>query len=148
MSTIMGIIILALAPQSPPPVEAAVAPAVQACDLDDCSLSEDLHHVDGQPALTDRWAWMHHDLALARAAARQGQRARAIDIAASLDHAIKANLAQLLIDRGSVSVLQLHATLQALVLDCQGQPLQAVNLSMDPIARSQTRHTTVKTPAQ
>jgi hypothetical protein len=142
MSTIMGIIILALAPQQ---LTAQTGPtAGQSCELDDCSLSGQLHQVASQQPTLDRWAWMNHDLAVARTAAKQGQRASAIEIVIDIDRSLRANLAQVLIDRGPEAVLQLHATLQALVADCQGKPLDVLDLSMDPIARTHKPRKTVE----
>ena len=126
MSNILGIIILSMAPQKPAGV---------ICDLDDCQLSESMHQVHPSHEIGhDRWSWINHDLALARFEARRGQHATAIQIANNLDVSIRNGLAQLLIDRGPNQVLHLHETLQSLVLECNGRPLEPLNLTMDPIA--------------
>jgi hypothetical protein len=126
MSHILGIIFLAMAPQKP---IAAV------CDLNDCHLADALHHIDDSPSPLDRWSWMNHDLALARGAAKRGQKAKAIRLAQGLDKAIRSGLSQLLIDRGSEHVIELHQSLQSIVINCKGHPLEPLNLTMDPIVR-------------
>ena len=126
MSNILGIIFLTVAPMKP---------ATVVCDLDDCHLAGALHQADEHGSVQDRWSWMNHDLALARSAALQGNNAKALRIVASLDTAIRNGLAQILIDRGSESVLSLHDALKAISIDCKGHALAPLELSMDPIAR-------------
>lgn len=126
MSNLLGIIILSMAPQKPAGVS---------CDLDDCQLSDSMHQVHPSHEIShDRWSWINHDLAIARFEARRGQHATAIQIATNLDASIRNGLAQLLIDRGPSEVLHLYESLQAIVLQCNGHPLEPLNLTMDPIA--------------
>jgi hypothetical protein len=138
MSQLLGIIFLAMAPQKP---------ALFVCDLDDCQVSSALHQVAEVASPQDRWSWMNHDLALARAATQRGQNAKAIRLSTNLDRAIRSGLSQLLIDRGTEQVTQLHASLQDIVKDCKGHALEPLNLAMDPIVRH-TALPRVKTPAQ
>ena len=128
MSTILGIIFLTVAPMQPRNV---------VCDLDDCHLADSLHQADEQGLTQDRWSWMNHDLALARSAALQGNNAKALRLVTSLDTTIRNGLAQLLIDRGSESVLSFHDALKAISIDCKGHELAPLEVSMDPIARHQ-----------
>ena len=125
MSNILGIIILSMTPQKPAGV---------ICDLDDCQLADSMHQVAHTQISQDRWSWINHDLALARYEAMRGQHAKAIQIVTNLDSSIRRGLAQLLIDRGPDQVLSLHESLQAVVIDCNGRPLEPLNLTMDPIA--------------
>jgi len=137
MSHLLGIIILAMAPQKP---------TLVVCDLDDCQFSSAHHQVAEVASPQDRWSWMNHDLALARTAAQQGQNAKAIRLATNLDRAIRSGLSQLLIDRGTEHMTQLHASLQGIVIDCKGHALKPLDLTMDPIVRHQALPR-VKTPA-
>jgi len=137
MSNLLGIILLSMAPQTPAGV---------VCDLDDCHLSDSLHVVADLPATQDRWSWMNHDLALARVQAKRGQHAKALQLTAAVDQAMRHGLAQLLIDRGPDQVVQLHQALQAVVVDCKGHPLAPLTLTMDPIVRHHRPLPKAKTP--
>jgi hypothetical protein len=126
MSTILGILLLTVAP---------IKPSNIACDLDDCHLADALHQADEHGAVQDRWSWMNHDLALARIASLQGNYAKSLRLVASLDTAIRNGLSQLLIDRGSESVLSLHDALKTIAIDSKGHPLAPLEITMVPIAR-------------
>ncbi|MDP6933423.1 MAG: hypothetical protein QGG40_10935 [Myxococcota bacterium] len=100
------------------------------CDMDDCTLARHLHQVEDTPGVSganartpDKWSWMNHDLAMAREAARAGHRARAIRIATSVDHAMRAQIEPMVSGRGDQAVRDLHNALQAVIDRSQGSPL-------------------------
>ena len=57
------------------------------CTLDDCVLANHLHQIEATPV--DGYAWMVHDLALARQAIRDGDHSRAGQIATSLQFTLE-----------------------------------------------------------
>jgi hypothetical protein len=101
----------------------AVLPGpAEACGLDDCALSHSLHLLNAT-APDDRFAWMNHDLALARDANNHGNRATAIALAATLDGAMRARLPALLDTRGPDAVIALHSALDDVTRRAGGFPL-------------------------
>ena len=102
------------------------APAL-ACGLDDCGLSAAAHSVAGE-AHADAFAWMNHDLASARHAAGRGDRARTLDTARALDHAMRSQLDALVQTRGPASVEAMHDALQTVVRSVDGMPLPALSV--------------------
>lgn len=57
------------------------------CTLDDCLLANHLHQLEAPPV--DGYAWMVHDLALARQAVRDGDHSRAGQIATNLQFTLE-----------------------------------------------------------
>jgi hypothetical protein len=104
-----------------------------ACGLDDCNLPASLHLVGlGTPAEAplDRWSWMNHELAVARAALTDGRRAFALDIAHGLHAALEAQGIALVAHRGDTSIQDFADSLQELVAQCGGVPLQEIQLAL------------------
>jgi hypothetical protein len=106
----------------------------QACELDDCSLSDKLHQVHlaslAQPP-NDQWSWMNHELAVARNALAHGRRAFALEIVHSLHAALEAQGKALVQARGSDAVLDLQDSLQELVHQADGIPLVQLRTGPD-----------------
>lgn len=102
-----------------------VATPALACGLDDCTLSGHAHSVGGE-SHDDAFSWMNHDLASARHAAGRGDRARTLDTARALDHAMRSQLDALVQTRGAASVEAMHDALQDLVRSLDGTPLPAL----------------------
>ena len=102
----------------------AATPAL-ACGLDDCTMPGHAHDVGGE-SYDDAFSWMNHDLASARYAAGRGDRARTLDTARALDHAMRSQLDALVHTRGPASVEAMHDALQALVRSMDGTPLPAL----------------------
>jgi hypothetical protein len=103
-----------------------------ACGLDDCALAHSLHLLDST-APDDRFAWMNHDLALARDAMNHGNRGTAISLAGTLDNAMRARLDALLDTRGHDGVIALHEALDEVTRRAGGFPLAPL-----PIAAGET----------
>lgn len=110
--------------------------AALACGLDDCALPEAAHletwRYDQIPA--DDWAWMNHDLALARAFLEDGDVARARQIVAGLDYALRNRAEAMVESRGRARVAAFHRALKTLQAETGGQPLAALDLRHGPAA--------------
>jgi hypothetical protein len=108
----------------------AAAASPTACALEDCSLALAWHQVEARaPA---GWAWMAHDLALARHSARSGHAAAALQQARALDAALVAQLPW--IDRagGEAWARDLHRALALLVVSLDGAPLADLPSRLGP----------------
>lgn len=104
--------------------------AALACGLDDCALA-DVDHLEGWrqdriPA--DDFAWMNHDLALARAFLADGDDAKARQIVAGLDYALRLRAEEMVAARGRSRVAAFHRALRALQLDAGGPALARLDL--------------------
>ncbi len=101
-----------------------------ACGLDDCALPDGDHlesrRFDSIPA--DDWAWMNHDLALARSFLEDGDTAKARQIVAGLDYALRIRADEMVATRGRVRVAAFHRALRALQLDAAGPALARIDL--------------------
>lgn len=101
-----------------------IAPRVAvACDLDDCAISNAFHLESGKflSIPEDDWAWMNHDLALARAWLADGETEKAREILSTLYTAVKAQHGALVAARGPGRVEALVRTLQSLEREAGGQ---------------------------
>jgi len=99
------------------------------CDLEDCSLPVSLHQINGEEAPDHGiWTWLHHDLALARRAARHENDARALDLAHSLDRVIRSRLDDLRKFSDPEALLDFHKALQQVVREAGGWPLAEIKL--------------------
>ena len=109
--------------------------ASMACGLDDCNLPARLHQVgpasmeDGDLP-TDQWAWMNHELAVARMALSHGRPAFALETAHALYSSLEAQGFALATERGAESVDDFSESLQELVLQCGGSPLRKLQLAL------------------
>lgn len=114
---------------------------VLACDLDDCALpaASHLERSGAGEVPSDRWAWMNHDLALARDWMADGEPANARQIALALDAAMRAQLDELVRARGAERVAQLHQALAALVLEAGGPPLDPLVIEAPAPRRTRAR---------
>jgi hypothetical protein len=100
------------------------SPAVAACDLSSCALPEDQHHSSAFKGLPeDEWAWIDHDVTVAKAALRRGESSRALQIVAGLDHAVRLRQDAMIEGRGKRRVAALHRTLRKLAVEAGGSPL-------------------------
>lgn len=104
--------------------------AALACGLDDCALPDEDHlesrRFDRIPA--DDWGWMNHDLALARSFLEDGDTAKARQIVAGLDYALRLRADDMVAARGRARVMAFHRALRALQLDAEGPALAHLNL--------------------
>lgn len=103
---------------------------VYACDLDDCSLTDASHRESPKyKALpTDEFAWMNHDLALARTWLSEGRKDKTIQIVAGLDYAIRVRVDTMVGVRGKNRVRALHAAIAELQIQAGGYPLAPLDL--------------------
>ncbi len=103
-----------------------------ACGLDDCGLPASFHRVGlgTLDAPRDQWSWMNHELAVARAALSEGRRAFALETAHALHSALEAQGIALVAKRGGTSVQDFADSLQELVAQCGGVPLQELQLAL------------------
>ena len=104
-----------------------------ACGLDDCSLPASLHRVGLETSAQtprDQWSWMNHELAVARAGLSEGRRAFALETAHALYSALEAQGMALVAQRGGTSVQDFADSLQQLVAQCGGVPLQELQLAL------------------
>ncbi len=100
-----------------------------ACGLDDCTLATSLHQVHPDaPLQADAYAWMNHDLAVARDAVRRGDRAEALDLVATLDRALRAQLDHVVAVRGTSGALAIHLVLQDVSRAAGGFALEPLDL--------------------
>jgi hypothetical protein len=104
-----------------------------ACGLDDCSLPASFHRVGLESpaqAPRDQWSWMNHELAVARAALSEGRRVFALETAHALYSALEAQGLALVAHRGDTSVQDFADSLQELVAQCGGVPLEELQLAL------------------
>ncbi len=104
-----------------------------ACGLDDCNLPASMHRVGlGTPVEVprDQWSWMNHELAVARAALSDGRRAFALETAHALHSALEAQGIAVVAQRGDTSFQDFADSLQELVAQCGGVPLQELQLAL------------------
>lgn len=100
-----------------------------ACGLDDCTLHTSLHKVHPDAPLTlDAFAWMNHDLAVARDAVRHRDSATALRVAKDLDRALRTRLDAVVATRGTSGALAIHLVLQDIVRDAGGFPLEPLDI--------------------
>lgn len=101
----------------------------RACEMEGCVLPTTLHQVDGQTTPANGiWTWLHHDLALSRDAARNGNYARALTLAKQLDSVIRSRLDDLLRFSEPEEVLDFHSALAKLVTTVGGWPLAEIEM--------------------
>ncbi len=102
----------------------------RACGLDDCALPDVDHLESGRfhemPA--DDWAWMNHDLALARAFLADGDPAKARQIVAGLDYAVRLRAPEMIEARGRARVAAFHRALRAIQAEADGPSLARLDL--------------------
>jgi hypothetical protein len=100
-----------------------------ACDIESCALPATLHQVEGETApVNGVWTWLHHDLAVARAAATRNGAARALALAHSLDRILRSRMDDLVAFSGPQAVSDFHQALQRVVSHAGGWPLVALDL--------------------
>jgi hypothetical protein len=100
-----------------------------ACEIESCALPATLHHIDGDATPPNGvWTWLHHDLALARAAANKARGAEALDLAHSLDRILRSRADDLVAFSGPQAVADFHRALQRVVSRAGGWPLVALKL--------------------
>ena len=101
-----------------------------ACDLDDCALPLDQHMESARftTVPSDDWAWMNHDLALARSFLDDGDAVKARQIVAGLDYALRIRAEPLVASRGRSRVMAFHRALQRVQLEADGTPLASLEL--------------------
>ena len=101
-----------------------------ACDLDDCALPFEQHleslRFTGLPE--DDWAWMNHDLALARSFLEDGDVVKARQIVAGLDYALRIRAEPLVASRGRSRVMAFHRALARVQIEADGVPLASLDL--------------------
>lgn len=106
----------------------------EACELDDCTLSDAMHAVsDPADRAVHEYAWLHHDLALARDALQRGETARALSLAHSLDQALRSRLTHVEANLGYPAVTAFHGALQTLVEKANGWPLADLDMASKEI---------------
>jgi len=112
----------------------SIAQPALACGLDDCRLPIQLH-LTGVPDASkpevdkDEWAWMNHELAVARDALATGRRAFALELAHGLFAALEAQGKPVAAQRGRQAVQDFFDSLQELVAQCGGRPLRPLQLA-------------------
>ena len=90
-----------------------------------------LHSTDNSDSVhMDQWRWMNHDLALARAAAANNNRSRALMLVATVDNAMRVQIDDMLAKRGTVSVSKLHAALSQIARKSGGWPLKPLPVEL------------------
>lgn len=101
-----------------------------ACDLDDCALPIEQHLESARFAQipTDDWAWMNHDLALARSFLEDGDEVKARQIVAGLDYALRIRADALVESRGKSRVMAFHRALARVQIQADGPPLASLEL--------------------
>ena len=104
--------------------------SASACDLDDCDLALASHLESARfvqiPA--DDWAWMNHDLALARSFLEDGDLVAARRIVAGLDYAMRIRADLLIESRGRGRVMAFHRALDRIQVAADGAPLASLDL--------------------
>lgn len=105
------------------------APAL-ACGLDDCELSDADHlesrRYDRIPG--DDWAWMNHDLALARSFLADGDNAKARQIVAGLDYALRVRAPEMVAIRGRARVMAFYRAIREIQFEAGGPGLARLEL--------------------
>lgn len=105
------------------------APAL-ACGLDDCELSDADHlesrRYDRIPG--DDWAWMNHDLALARSFLADGDDAKARQIVAGLDYALRVRAPEMVAGRGRARVMAFYRAIREIQFEAGGPGLARLDL--------------------
>lgn len=111
-------------------LSALLARDVAACDLNDCSLPDSAHLETpaAAPVPGDRFAWMNHDLALARSFLADGDALQARQLADTLDSAMRAQLPQMVRVRGADRVEAMFAALQDVNVNAGGEPFPLIPL--------------------
>ena len=100
-----------------------------ACDIEGCTLPATLHQIDGASTPANGvWTWLHHDLAIARSAARGQGAATALTLAYSLDRILRSRADDLVAFSGAEAVADFHQALQHVVRRAGGWPLVALDL--------------------
>lgn len=109
----------------------ASAQQARACDLDDCDLS-DAAHLESpkyRDLPKDEFAWMNHDLALARSWLTAGRADKTLEIVAGLDYAMRVRLDRMVLARGKARVRALHEAVEDLEVAAGGYPLAGIELT-------------------
>ena len=104
-------------------------PSALACDLDDCTLGEQLHSVDRNAAPEDSFSWMNHDLAVARDALSHGDAARTLALVRDLDGLLRTHITQFVALRGQAQAQGMHTALQELARRAGGWPLAELTIT-------------------
>ena len=101
-----------------------------ACGLDDCDLPDADHlesrRYDTIPA--DDWAWMNHDLALARSFLADGDNAKARQIVAGLDYALRVRAPDMVSERGRARVMAFYRAIREIQFEAGGPGLARLDL--------------------
>ena len=105
--------------------------SAEACDLDDCDLPL-AQHLESARFIQipgDDWAWMNHDLALARSYVEDGDLESARRVVAGLDYAMRIRADMLVESRGRSRVMAFHRALDRIQIQADGQPLATLELA-------------------
>ena len=109
---------------------ASAHPAL-ACGLEDCTLP-DAAHLESPKYKTlpnDEFAWMNHDLALARSWLADGRSDKTLQIVEGLDYAIRVRQDRMVAVRGKARVRALHVAIEDLEVAAGGYPLAELDFS-------------------
>lgn len=119
-----------------------------ACDLDDCTLSDAAHRESPKfkELPNDEFAWMNHDLALARTWYVEGRSDRALAIIEGLDYAMRVRQDRMVAVRGRARVLALHTAIEELQVQAGGYPLAALDLPRHQRGRTAPDDRSADTP--